>query len=78
VTYGGPLVDVGNPPNPGISKYLTHRHPGRIVILVIALGSGCHVGADRHGDRVGDQPLMLVKILTANFTIGSVPPSSAR
>ncbi|HUQ63404.1 MAG TPA: MMPL family transporter [Acidimicrobiales bacterium] len=76
VNIGGPLADVGNPPDPGISKY--SELIGllfAVMILMIALGSlpsmAVPIGVALISVGVSHA---IVDILEASFAIGSVAP----
>jgi RND superfamily putative drug exporter len=76
VNLGGPVVDVGNPPDPGVSKY--SESIGlvfAVIILVIALGSftsmAVPVGVALVSIAVSHS---IVDILSASFSINSVAP----
>ncbi len=76
VNLGGQVVDLGNPPDPGISKYAEPIGLAfAIIILIIALGSFTSMAVPI---GVALMSVMLshfiVGILEASFSIGSVAP----
>ncbi len=76
VDMGGPVVDLGNPPDPGLSKY---AEPigllFAVIILIVALGSfpsmAVPIGVAMLSVVLSE---VLVGILEASFSIGSVAP----
>ncbi len=76
VNIGGPIADLGNPPDPGISQYSeTIGLVFAVVILMIALGSlpsmAVPIGVALVSVGVSHA---IVDILEASFSIGSVAP----